>query len=231
MPNNKKALIVVAKQPFPGKTKTRLSPPLKPEQASALYECFLLDTLEQMRRVKEVQRILAYLPFEGIDYFQTIAQDFALILQVGHDLGSRLDNTLNKYLSAGFESAVIMNSDSPTLPAEYLTQAFEALSGNADVVLGPCDDGGYYLIGVKKPAPRLMREIKMSTPSVMEETIALAKEEDLELYELPAWYDVDDRKSLLRLVEELDQNNKTNAVYTHRFLQQESIRLIIMNGG
>src|SRR5258705_12960272 len=90
-------LIVVAKRPTPGKTKTRLSPPLTPELASALYECFLFDTLDQMRQVSDAQHVIAYL--DECDYFQRLAPDFELIPQEGRDLGERLDHALTLYLS------------------------------------------------------------------------------------------------------------------------------------
>src|SRR6266508_5615942 len=140
MQHNSNALIVVAKRPTPGKTKTRLSPPLTPELASALYECFLLDTLDQMRQVNDTLHVIAYL--DECEYFQRLALDFELILQEGGDLGERLDRALTSYLSQGYQRVVIMDSDSPTLPSEYLSQAFDVLSDGADVVLGPCDDGG-----------------------------------------------------------------------------------------
>ncbi len=95
-PEKKNALIVVAKRPAPGNTKTRLSPPLTPEQASALYECFLHDTLDQMRKVEEVQHVIAYLPLDERDYFHRLAPDFELVPQNGHDLGERLDHALNR---------------------------------------------------------------------------------------------------------------------------------------
>lgn len=224
MQHNSNALIVVAKQPAPGQTKTRLSPPLTPEQASALYECFLQDTLEQMRQVDETQRLIAYLPQDAQDYFRRIAPDFELILQNGHDLGRRLDNALTDRLSQGYERAVIMDSDSPTLPPVFLSQAFTSLANGADVVLGPCEDGGYYLIGIKKPAPRLLREVQMSTPTVTADTLAIAKEEGLSISLLPTWYDVDDGTSLLRLIKELDGLDSQVAIHTREFLEQYSIR-------
>ena len=222
MPHNSNALIVVAKRPAPGKTKTRLSPPLTPELASKLYECFLFDTQDQMRQVKGAQHVIAYL--DEYNYFQRIAPDFELIPQEGHDLGSRLDNALTSYLSRGYERVVIMDSDSPTLPAAYLSQAFEALSNGADVVLGPCDDGGYYLIGVKEPTPRLLREVHMSTPMVAAETIMLAKEEGLHLVTLPVWYDIDDVSSLSRLIEEIRELELDRATHTRQFLLQNKIQ-------
>ena len=221
------ALIVVAKRPAPGQSKTRLSPPLEPEQASALYECFLLDTLEQMRQVDNAQRVIAYLPLDAWDYFHRFARDFELVPQNGHDLGSRLDHALTDYLSQGYERVVIMDSDSPTLPPEHLSQAFRILSDGADVVLGPCDDGGYYLIGIKKPAPRLLLEVQMSTPTVTADTIALAETEGLKVSLLPTWYDIDDAASLLRLMKEVENLNSTIAVHTSKFLGQRSIRQLL----
>ena len=220
----KNILIVVAKQPAPGQTKTRLSPPLMPEQASGLYECFLQDTLDQMRQVDETQRLIAYLPQDAQDYFHRLAPDFKLILQNGHDLGGRLDNALTDCLSQGYERAVIMDSDSPTLRPAFLSQAFTALADGADVVLGPCEDGGYYLIGIKKPAPRLLREVHMSTATVMADTITIAKEEGLSVSLLPTWYDVDDGASLMRLIKELDDLDSQVAIHTRKFIEQNSIR-------
>jgi len=228
MQPNSNALIFVAKRPAPGKTKTRLSPPLTPELASALYESFLFDTLDQMRQVADSHHVIAYL--DERDYFKRIAPDFELIPQEGEDLGERLDHAITFYLSRGYQRVVIMDSDSPTLPADYLSQAFSVLADRADVVLGPCDDGGYYLIGFKKPTPRLLREVHMSTPTVAEETIALAKEENLNLVTLPTWYDVDDVTSLSRLIKEIESHDSANAAHTRRFIfQNEMVHL--MNSG
>ena len=230
MQSTKNVLIVVAKQPAPGQTKTRLSPPLTPDQASALYECFLLDTLDEMRKVDHAQHVIAYLPFDAQDYFQRLAPDFELVPQNGHDLGSRLDHALTDYLSKGYERVVIMDSDSPTLPSAYLSQAFTVLTDGADVAIGPCDDGGYYLIGIKKPTPRLLREVHMSTPTVAAETMALAKEEGLHLVTLPTWYDIDDVASLSRLIKEIENHDSANAIHTRRFLQKDEIRHLINSG-
>jgi len=224
---NKSILIVVAKRPAPGNTKTRLSPPLSPEQASALYECFLADTLDLIRQVEGVERAIAYLPADAHDYFHRLAPDFHLVQQQGPDLGARLDHALTSYLSHGYEHAVIMDSDSPTLPANHLSQAFANLSNGSQVVLGPCDDGGYYLIGCNQPVPRLLREVRMSTPTVTADTVRLAGEVGLHLAQLPTWYDVDDGDSLSRLVEEIEALDSHTAVRTRRFLDQEQIRLLL----
>ena len=213
------ALLVVAKRPAPGRTKTRLTPPLSPEQAAALYECFLRDTLDLVRRLPDVAPAIAYLPAEERAYFEALAPDFELLLQEGDDLGERLDNALTRLLVAGYQQVAIMNSDGPTLPPACLTGAFDALAGGADIVLGPCDDGGYYLIGLKQPAPRLLREVRMSTPDVLADTIAIAAEEGLTVELLPTWYDVDDAESLERLINELATAPPGIARHTQTFLR------------
>ena len=201
-------LIVVAKRPAAGQTKTRLTPALAPQQAAALFECFLLDTLALMRQAPgpDVQRVIAYLPEHERAYFAGLAPDFELHLQQGNDLGARLDEALQHYLAAGARSVVIMDSDSPSLPAACLAQAFTALESGADVVLGPCDDGGYYLIGLKRPAPRLLREVHMSTPTRRPgDPGAGRRRRAAKSSLLPTWYDVDEIASLQRLARELEQ--------------------------
>jgi uncharacterized protein len=217
-------LIVVAKQPTPGVTKTRLSPPLSPEQAASLYECFLLDTLDLVRKIQGIQPVIAYLPEEASDYFTGLAPDFDLLLQSGRNLGERLDHALTHYLNAGYRNVVIMDSDSPTLPSSCLSAAFKLLNNGSDVVIGPCEDGGYYLIGIKKPHPRLLREVRMSTPQVTADTLAMAAEEGLRVGLLPTWYDVDNHLSLQRLYAELSHGPVELARNTRCALNQPTIR-------
>jgi hypothetical protein len=212
------ALLVVAKRPEPGRTKTRLTPPLTPRQASDLYECFLRDTIGLMRSVPAAQPAVAYLPASEAAYFGALAPGFGLVPQEGESLGERLDNATAAFLARGHRRVAIMNSDGPTLPAAYLAQAFAELEDGADVVLGPSDDGGYYLIGMTRPCPRLLREVRMSTPHVLRDTLALAGAEGLRVALLPAWYDVDDLESLRRLREELARAPDGVAAHTRAFL-------------
>jgi len=214
-------LLVVAKRPVAGQTKTRLCPPLTGEAAAALYACFLHDTLDVMRQVPDVGRGIVYLPEAAGDYFSALAPDMQLSLQQGTDLGERLDHLLTAALEAGACQAVVMDSDSPTLPADYLVQAFDALSGPNDVVLGPCEDGGYYLIGLKRPQPRLLRDVQMSTPYVVRDTLALAEQLDLQVALLPSWYDVDTVAELDRLHAELRDAPTHTARHTRAFLTHE----------
>jgi rSAM/selenodomain-associated transferase 1 len=217
-PDMKRALLVVCKKPAPGQTKTRLAPPLSPEHAAELYECFLRDSLEVARAVPGVTRILVYLPQDQGDYFDRLAPDFERIPQEGATLGERLDHALTRCLSGGFDQAVIMDSDSPTLPSSYVSRAFDEL-GNVDVVVGPCEDGGYYLIGMTRPQPHLLREVAMSTPNVTRNTLALAAEESLRVALLPTWYDIDTVRDWERLVEELCGATNGIAPHTRAFVE------------
>ncbi len=214
-----KALFVMAKRPFPGRTKTRLVPPFSAEEATRLYEALLQDTLTLARAVPGVTPYVAYSPADRHSkaYFQKVAPDFQLISQRGLDLGERLDHVLSSGLLLGYEQVVAMNSDSPTLPVQFLEEAFQRLDDPfTDVVLGPCLDGGYYLIGWKRPHPWLVREVEMSTERVLAQTLRIAAEEGLQVALLAPWFDVDDLADLQRIRQ--DVGAKDVAVHTWRFV-------------
>jgi rSAM/selenodomain-associated transferase 1 len=213
--SNRNTLLVVAKQPLPGQTKTRLCPPLSPTQAAELYECFLRDTLDIMRQVHDVHRVIGFLPEDAQDYFGQLAPDMQLISQFGASLGERLDHLLSETLMNGSQQAVVMDSDSPTLPAEYISQAFDLLS-KTDVVLGPTRDGGYYLIGMKRPQSHLLRQVQMSTHHVLADTVALAESTGLTVSLLPAWHDVDTIADLYQLDEEIMRSSKNGTAAATR---------------
>jgi rSAM/selenodomain-associated transferase 1 len=217
-------LLVVAKQPTPGQAKTRLCPPLTPAQAADLYDCFLRDTLALMRKVPGVQCMIGYLPEDARDYFHHLAPDMILACQRGASLGERLDRLLTEALAGGSPRAVVIDSDSPTLPEAFIFEAFEQLA-DADVVLGPTQDGGYYLIGMKQPQAHLLRQVQMSTPHVLTDTLALAKATGLSVSLLPAWYDVDTIADLHQLESEiagLEPDHRAAA--TRRWLAQTDWR-------
>lgn len=215
----KRALLVMAKEPVAGRSKTRLTPTLSPDAAAALYACFLRDTLDLARSLPGVTPIVAYAPPRARRYFQKLAPDLQLIAQRGQTLGDRLANVLEQALDSGFNQVAAMNSDSPTLPPCYLAQAFERLDDDeTDVVLGPCDDGGYYLIGWKRTHPRLVREVQMSTTRVLQDTVALAAEDDLRVDLLSAWYDVDTPEDLERVRMDLQRSGE-RARHTRSFLE------------
>jgi hypothetical protein len=126
-----------------------------------------------------------------------------LVCQRGNSLGERLDNLLTAMLADGLQRAVVVDSDSPTLPSDYISLAFERLNA-VDVVLGPTLDGGYYLIGMKRPQPHLLRQVKMSTPHVLTDTVELAEISGLTVSLLPTWYDIDTIGDLQKLESEIN---------------------------
>jgi uncharacterized protein len=197
----RQALAVAAKAPLSGKVKTRLHSVLSVDDATELYRCFLKDTLALMDSVPGTDVVISYTPEGSEHLFEGIATaGHRLLLQRGESFGDKLFHALADLLSEGFDNAVIMDADSPTLPREFLARAFDALAQPGDrVVLGPAADGGYYLIGVKRPHRRLFERITWSSELVLGETIARAREVGLEVVLLPEWYDVDSVSEFERL--------------------------------
>jgi rSAM/selenodomain-associated transferase 1 len=220
----RRALIVMAKQPVAGQTKTRLSPPLSPIKAAELYSCLLLDTLEAVRdaaRQLSLRQFIAFHPSQSQRDFRALAPDFQLLAQQGHNLSERLARALLFVQEQGYDQVTAINSDSPALPVSFLIQAYRELDDpGKDIVLGPCDDGGYYLIGWKRPFPNLVRDVTMSTPTVLTDTMVLAKGAGLQVAILPPWYDVDDASALYRL-----QANGHAGKHVGEFIRQSQIDL------
>jgi len=202
------AMVVMAKAPRPGRVKTRLAPPLTLEQASALNICFLKDTAENLAQVAAFGSsagLISYTPvgdeglFEGI-----LPPGFALVPQRGEGFGERLLAAAKDVLACGFGAVCLIDSDSPTVPAAVFEQAIAGLARPGDrIVLGPSNDGGYYLIGLKQPHPNPFANITWSTSTVYAETLAAAAAAGIEVVELPLWYDVDDSATLEMLSSEL----------------------------
>ncbi len=207
------ALAVMAKAPRPGKVKTRLSPPLTLEQTAALNICFLRDTTRNIAEVAapgDAAGMVCYTPvgdeaaFDGI-----LPAGFVLIPQRGDAFGERLLAAAEDILACGFGAVCLIDSDSPTLPATALQDAVVELARPGDrVVLGPSDDGGYYLIGLKQAHAAPFERITWSTASVYPETVERVREAGIELVELPLWYDVDDAATLAVLERELLENRR-----------------------
>lgn len=158
-----------------------------------------------MDGVAQTSAVVSYTPAGAEHYFDDIVDgNHRLLLQRGESFGDKLYNALADLLAEGFESAAIMDADSPTLPRSYLVQAFSELSRPGDrVVLGPASDGGYYLIGIKRPHRPLFDRITWSTERVLEETLERAREIEIETVLLPEWYDVDSVAEFERLKREI----------------------------
>jgi uncharacterized protein len=214
------AVAIMAKAPRPGAVKTRLCPPLLAAEAAALYRCFLLDKIAAVQALSGVRPMVAYTPDEAQAEFAVLAPDFALVPQRGPDLGARLHTTLASLLAAGHPGAIAVDSDTPTLPREFLQQAVDCLTGpGPDVVLGPTEDGGYYLIGVRAANRALFDDMPWSTAAVLEITLRRAAAAGLQTVCTPAWFDVDTPDDLRRLRTVLDGGRSAaEAGETARFL-------------
>src|SRR6266853_1054235 len=202
------ALAVMTKAPQAGRVKTQLVPPLTPEEAAELNKCFLRDTADAILIAAGTDTacgIAVYTPVGAESaYTDILPADFSLLPQRGDGFGERLYFAVEDLFKCGFASVCLIDSDSPTVPAENFAEAVELLSiGQDRVVLGPSDDGGYYLIGVKKLDRHLFEQIDWSTERVFNQTIQRATEIGIESKLLPTGYDVDNAASLRRLCDEL----------------------------
>jgi rSAM/selenodomain-associated transferase 1 len=219
------ALALMTKAPRAGQVKTRLVPPLTSNAAAELNKCFLRDTADEISSATTdnyASAIAVYTPI-GTEsaYDDILPGNFSLLPQRGADFGERLRFATEDLFRCGFDSVCLIDSDSPTVPAKNFSKAIELLKTHSDcIVLGPCDDGGYYLIGLKKPHRELFEQIDWSTDRVFDQTVRRTREIGLEVKLLPSGYDVDDAASLQRLRDELlGQNACYNvAPHTREFL-------------
>lgn len=213
----------MAKAPRPGFSKTRLCPPLRPDQAAKLSAAFLRDITDNIAlaaRDAPIGGYISYAPAGAEAAFEGhLAPGTGLLLADGspamppgvQGFGRSLLHAIMAMLELGHGSAVVLNSDSPTLPTALLVRTAAALERDGDrVVLGPADDGGYYLLGMKAAHAHLFADIAWSTGSVAEATRLRAAQLGLEVVELPSWYDVDDHPALDRLLRETETPAITN---------------------
>ena len=205
------AIAVMAKASAPGRTKTRLVPPLEHDQAAALNTAFLHDVTDNILLAASraapnatIAGYAAYGPPGSEDFFRSRFPAIDLIPAWFSDFGACLLHAIEQMFARGHSAAVVLNADSPTLPTSLLNETAAMLAQPGDrAVLGPSSDGGYYLLGLKAAHRRLFEDIAWSTERVAEQTHERAEEIGLELHVLPEWYDVDDVASLQRLHAEI----------------------------
>lgn len=234
---SKAAVVIFARTPRPGRVKTRLIPPLTPRQAQALHVACLQTTAALIASLPRT--IHKYLYFTGSPTTARaqarklrLSATVAIRTQRGTDLGARLEGMFSELFTTGYEHVVVLGSDSPTLPRACLLETFAALR-RVDVVIGPTEDGGYYLLGCRclashhgdaKPVPEIFRGISWGTSKTFARTLArLARARirpavptpskklparRLAYRILPRWYDVDRPRDLLRLARELARSRK-----------------------
>lgn len=202
------ALVIFAKAPIPGQVKTRLCPPLTPDEAATLHGSFVLDTLERSKgavaKLKlPLDRYLACAPSSALAFFKIMEerQGVKLIDQVGEGLGARMHQAFETMFARGHQRVLIVGTDVPTLPLDQYKQALALLETN-DLVLGPALDGGYYLIGLKRPVSELFVDIAWSTDQVLTLTRRKADALGLKTALLHEWRDIDTIEDLQVLIDD-----------------------------
>jgi rSAM/selenodomain-associated transferase 1 len=218
-------VVIIAKEPQIGTTKTRLSPPLKPSQAAALFEALLEDTIDLVTSIEGIDLAVAVTPRESIGYFEGKTPGGTILIPVTcADIGDCLKQVFEELFQRGYPRVLAFNSDGPSLPSEYIHQAVQLLD-SLDVVYGPSDDGGYYLVGLNEPQPKLFSDIQWSTAQVMEQSLARAKAENLRVALLPEWYDVDTADDLERLMRDVQRYPEDRLEHTRRYFAQQALNL------
>ncbi len=183
---------IFARHPVPGKVKTRLAAELGEEGAAEIYAAFISDLADRFRRIG-AERVLCFCPDspESRRYFETVAgKDYQLWPQPDADLGVRMQRFFEDHIRSAGDQAVIIGSDSPTLPRDFVERAFSALDA-AGCVIGPATDGGFYLIGMRDRAWPVFSSVEWSTSEVLDQTVQEVQARGARLAVLPAWYDVD----------------------------------------
>jgi rSAM/selenodomain-associated transferase 1 len=183
-----------------GRSKTRLCPPLRPDECAGLSACFIRDLASTIRALAETDDVTGYAVYTPIGSENALRallpEHFRLLVQSEGDLGARLRNGITDLLAAGHEGAILVNSDSPTLPLTILRDAVRACRRGDAVVLGPALDGGYTLVGLSKPHAHIFADIPWSTPQVYRLTVERARAIGVPVIDVPQWYDVDDEYTL-----------------------------------
>jgi len=185
-------ILLFLKYPEPGKVKSRLSAEIGENTALAFYQCFVVDTLATLEELG-YPIVISFSPYDALRKFQQWLGDGYLFLPAkGETFGERLRSSFENAFDHGFERVVLVASDNPDVPKGFLVEAVNSLS-SFDVVLGPCEDGGYYLLGFTQSgfSSRAFDDISWSTMHVVSETIQRLQEDKRSVHLLPLWYDID----------------------------------------
>lgn len=195
------ALVFMVKWPEPGRAKTRLCPPLSPDEAAALARAFLLDTLAEAAGAG-ADRLLAFAPISAArDFRALVGDDVGLIEAECRDLGGALEHAQRSALALGYRRVALVGADLPHLDCARYAEAFAALA-TADCAIGPSGDGGYYLLAAAQETP-VFRGVTWSTASVLDETLANAGAASIRVACVPACDDVDTAADLSWLLDAL----------------------------
>ena len=189
----KKALITFAKAPIPGTVKTRLQADIGPKRAVKIYRSFVTGILTECSSLKGIDRFLGCTPTQEDGYLSDLAAEYKMRTfdQEGKTLGRRIYNAFKHCSERGYSDIVLIGSDSPSIPADFIRTAFNELKKN-DFVIGPCFDNGLYLIGAKSTSvDEIFRTIKIDTGKDVNGILKKIGKTKIKLSMLPFWYDID----------------------------------------
>jgi rSAM/selenodomain-associated transferase 2/rSAM/selenodomain-associated transferase 1 len=209
------AVIVLARAPSTG-GKSRLWAEFDGRPDEDLLRALLLDTVEAAAGLDATDIVLASTPSSALAEMSALVPRARIIAQRGHDLGARMHAAFEDVCLLGYRAVVLIGSDLPTLPGEVLRSALRRLARGSDVVLGPSEDGGYFLVGLRRPDPRVFADIEWSRPDVLERTRRAAAAAGLRVGLVAPWYDVDDVASLRRAAADAERAPRVRAWVTRR---------------
>lgn len=229
--DSKNCVLFFVKYPMAGRVKTRLAEQIGQDAATGLYRSFVADIIATLKSLDANIKIVFAPPNSKDQLQQWLGKKYSYIPQAGQDLGQRMKNAFFQAFSEGFRDVIVIGSDSPDLPKEYLELAFTALD-KSDVVVGPSSDGGYYLIGFTRDTflPEAFERISWGSNKVLEQTTNILKRYSQSLYLLPQWHDVDtlpDLKSFLQRNENSTFSKSATMCYLieHRLRDMFNVRL------
>ncbi|HPJ96555.1 MAG TPA: TIGR04282 family arsenosugar biosynthesis glycosyltransferase [Syntrophales bacterium] len=193
----KRCLVMMTKYPAPGQVKTRLAAGIGAAHAAELSKRFILDLLQTLAS-RDWEIRIALHPWERNEEMSAVVgEKYELVPQRGCDLGERMGHVFLELFSEAFQEIIMIGSDAPDLPAEFIEEAFTALA-NHDAVLGPACDGGYYLIGFRRGifSPLLLDSLPWGAPDIFVQQLKRLREQKLQVYILPPWHDIDTQTDL-----------------------------------
>lgn len=216
-----KAIIVFTRVPVPGQTKTRMMPYLSAVQCAELHRCFLRDIAGECEKVR-ADMIVCYTPEDKEKLLHPIfGEEAVYVPQEGENLGERMYNALDKALKDGYESCVLIGTDIPEICGEILEQAFEKLE-ESDVVFGPTYDGGYYLVGMKKPYREVFEQKSYGHGKVLENTARYLREQKIRTSYVKMLEDMDTREDIQNYRNRMRQQKELQKTRTGRYLMRTS---------
>lgn len=219
--NKKECILLFVKYPHCGLVKTRLAEKTNPRFAAELYKNFVADTLEILKNLSQDLRIFFEPPADEENFKNWLGPSYNYASQRGDDLGQKMKNAFQHVFAEGFLKALVIGSDTPDLPKEYIDLAFKAMESH-DAVIGPADDGGYYLLGFSKESflPEVFEDITWGSSDVCDQTVNIMERHSQKVFLLPQWFDVDTLEDLKMFV--LRNKNST-------FRQCETFSYLVKN--